>query len=448
TITYTVEDDTGLTADGVATVAVDTGVIGPETPLLHTDYLSVYQGSSVSFTTTELLGNDADPQSQPLTVVAVSEPSNDGVLTGHVAAGFAYTPSNSPAVVNTDHTLHHLATDTDGPVAQADIIIRILAAGDPNRPAVAGDDVTRTDNGQTVSVFTATNDFDPDRDACAVSRVETPPHGTVESFGNGFNYTPNPGFSGVETITYRIRDDHGLISTGTAIVYVDTGVIGPETPLLHTDYLSVYQGSSVSFTTTELLGNDADPQSQPLTVVAVSEPSTDGVLTGNVAAGSAYTPSNSPAVVNTDHTLHYLATDTDGHVAQADIIIRILAAGDPNRPAVAGDDVTRTDNGQTVSVFTATNDFDPDRDACAVSRVETPPHGTVESFGNGFNYTPNPGFSGVETITYRIRDDHGLISTGTAIVYVDTGVIGPETPLWHTDYLSVYQGSSVSFTTT
>src|SRR6185503_12504830 len=177
-------------------------------------------------------------------------------------------------------------------------------------------------------------------------------HGAVEGFGNGFNYTPNPGFSGVETITYRLRDVHGLISTGKATVFVDAGVIGPETPLLDTDYLYVYQGSAVSFTTAELLGNDADPQGQTLTVVAVSEPSTDGVLTGDVAAGFAYTPSSDPSVVNTDHTLRYLAADTDGHVAQGDIIIRILAAGDPNQPPVAGDDVTRTDNGQTVSVFT------------------------------------------------------------------------------------------------
>ena len=61
---------------------------------------------------------------------------------------------------------------------------------------VARADVTRADNGQTVSVFTADNDFDPDGDSFLVSSIVTPANGTAVSFGNGFNYTPNPGFSG------------------------------------------------------------------------------------------------------------------------------------------------------------------------------------------------------------------------------------------------------------
>src|SRR4026207_335098 len=76
-------------------------------------------------------------------------------------------------------------------------------AGNPSHPPVAGGDVTRTDNGQTVSVFTSGNDFDPDGDDFFVSRVDTPPHGAVEGFGNGFNYTPNPRFSRVPTIPAR-----------------------------------------------------------------------------------------------------------------------------------------------------------------------------------------------------------------------------------------------------
>src|SRR3954452_9521030 len=231
-------------------------------------------------------------------------------------------------------------------------------------PPVARADVARTDSGQLVSIFTNGNDFDPDGDSFFVSSIITPPHGTIDGagFSTGFSYTPNPGFSGVETITYRIRDNHGLISTGVVTVFVDSGVTGPQTPVLLVDYLYVYQGSSVAVTTSELLGNDHDPQNQTLTVVSVSEPSSNGVLTGDVATGFSYPPGNSPTLANTDDTLDYLAIDTDGHVAQSNIIIRILANGDPNQPPVAVPDAA-TSSGQLVSIFTNGNDFDPDGDS-------------------------------------------------------------------------------------
>ena len=446
-ITYTIQDSTGDAGLGTARVWVDTGVSGPESPVPDDDYAVVYQGASVAFTTAQLLANDDDPQSETLSVVAVSEPSNDGVLTGTLAGGFSYTPSSDAFFVDTDHTINYLVTDTAGHVTQGRLIIRILAAGDPNQAPIARDDVARTDTGAVVSLFVIDNDFDPDGDAFSVVGAATPAHGSVAFGGNFVNYTPDPGFSGIETITYRLRDSHGLLSLGTARVWVDTGVSGPESPVPDDDYAVVYQGASVAFTTAQLLANDDDPQSETLSVVAVSEPSNDGVLTGTLAGGFSYTPSSDAFFVDTDHTINYLVTDTAGHVTQGRLIIRILAAGDPNQAPIARDDVARTDTGAVVSVFVIDNDFDPDGDAFSVVGAATPAHGSVAFGGNFVNYTPDPGFSGIETITYRLRDSHGLLSLGTARVWVDTGVSGPESPVPDDDYAVVYQGASVAFTT-
>ena len=60
--------------------------------------------------------------------------------------------------------------------------------------------------------------------------VTTPPHGIVDFNSSQVFYTPNAGFSGMETITYQLRDDHGLLSTGTLRVWVDTGVLGDQSP--------------------------------------------------------------------------------------------------------------------------------------------------------------------------------------------------------------------------
>src|SRR5262245_36122358 len=72
-------------------------------------------------------------------------------------------------------------------------------------PPVTGDDVARTDSGVGLTIVVIDNDYDPDGDSFAVVAVATPPHGTVEAFSNAFNYTPDAGFSGIETITYTVQ---------------------------------------------------------------------------------------------------------------------------------------------------------------------------------------------------------------------------------------------------
>ena len=73
-------------------------------------------------------------------------------------------------------------------------------------------------------MITSGNDFDPDGDSFSVVAVDRPANGRIDGFGgNFFNYTPNPGFAGTDTITYRLRDSHGLLATGTVNVWVDTG---------------------------------------------------------------------------------------------------------------------------------------------------------------------------------------------------------------------------------
>ena len=82
-------------------------------------------------------------------------------------------------------------------------------------PPVARDDVARTDSGATVSVFVTTNDFDPDGDPFGVVEVATPAHGSVEIGGNFFNYTPDPGFAGMDEILYTIEDSTAASSQAT-----------------------------------------------------------------------------------------------------------------------------------------------------------------------------------------------------------------------------------------
>ena len=85
-----------------------------------------------------------------------------------------------------------------------------------------------------VDTFVCRQRLRPDGDSLrASSRSITPAHGTViNARVSTIRYHPNAGFAGIEPITYTLRDSHGLLSTGLVTVWVDSGVTGPESPVL------------------------------------------------------------------------------------------------------------------------------------------------------------------------------------------------------------------------
>ena len=155
--------------------------------------------------------------------------------------------------------------------------VRLLAVGDTNQAPVARRDVARTNPGAQVCVFVTGNDSDPDGDSFGVVGVDTPAHGSAYFGSSYMYYTPAVGFAGVETMTYTLRDSHGLSSRGQVVVWVDTAT-GPGAPETERDYLVATLGASVSFDDAFLLRNDTDPAGQVLSVQAVSGGSLKGTV--------------------------------------------------------------------------------------------------------------------------------------------------------------------------
>ena len=153
-------------------------------------------------------------------------------------------------------------------------------------------------------------------------RSHDPAHGTITSFGTThFNYLPDSGFSGTDTVTYTLRDSTtGATAEGSVVVRVDAGVAGDQTPNPGIDYFVVYQGSSVGFTVADLLANDRDPQGQLLTRGGgVGAGSNDGDAVGHLG-GRVHVHAEWRARRSStpDHELAYLVVDPDGHVDQRD----------------------------------------------------------------------------------------------------------------------------------
>ena len=150
----------------------------------------------MSFTGAELLSNDVDPQGERWRSWR-SRSRRRGVLSG-LAAGFVYTPCDEAALVGTDYD-STIWSSIPTVTSRRDGRIRILAAGDPNRPPVT--EMTWRERVRDGAGVALGNDFDPDGDGFGVVGVD-PAHGAVSFSPNFVNYTPDAGFSGMESVSY------------------------------------------------------------------------------------------------------------------------------------------------------------------------------------------------------------------------------------------------------
>ena len=120
----------------------------------------------------------------------------------------------------------HMKQGPDGYVYYADLVTgeigRFLITADPvNSAPIAVNDLFNAFGGRTLVVNglngVLANDTDTDIDTLRAVLVEAPLHGVVAIAQNGaFTYTPNPGFSGVDSFTYRAND--GSVESNLATV--------------------------------------------------------------------------------------------------------------------------------------------------------------------------------------------------------------------------------------
>src|SRR5215475_7274097 len=127
-----------------------------------------------------------------------------------------------------------------------------------NQPPIAVDDsfVVHGFKPLNASTDLLGNDSDPDGDAIDFDRVVSGPfHGALSiPFGQApQRYTPNLGYTGPDSFTYRICDNLGLCADATVSLDVRNA---PPTP--GNDSIVVHGFKPIN-TPTDLLGNDNDP---------------------------------------------------------------------------------------------------------------------------------------------------------------------------------------------
>jgi large repetitive protein len=390
TITYTISDGAGGTATSTVTVTVspvnDAPVANPDTGATNED----------TPVTLSPLANDADIDGNPLSVTGASAPN--GTVVVNPDGTITYTPN---ANFNGTDTITYTISDGQGGSATATITVTVAPVNDP---PVAVNDVATTNEDTPVIVPVLVNDSDLDGNPLTVTAA-TAANGTVVINPDGtVTYTPNANFNGTDTISYTISDGAGGFSSATVTVTVapvnDTPVANPEAATTPED-------APVRI---PVLGNDTDPDGNPLTVTSASAP--NGTVVINPDGTITYTPN---ANFNGPDTITYTISDGNGGTATTTVAVTVTPVNDP---PVAVNDVATTSEDTPVVLSPLGNDSDLDGDPLTISAVNAL-HGTVTiGAGGTITYTPDPNYNGPDTITYTISDGAGGFATATIAVTV------------------------------
>lgn len=219
--------------------------------------------------------------------------------------------------------------------------------------------------------------------------------------------------AGTYTLGFGVSDSEDT-SFDSAVLIDDLALSVPSSnndpPVAVNDSSTSAEDSTV---TIDVLANDSDPNSDPLTVVGVSQPGS-GTASVNPNSTITYTPN---ANFNGNDSFTYTISDGNGGSAIAAVSIVVTPVNDsPN--ANSDSVVTSQDTPLTISVLI--NDSDIDGDPLTVISVTQPPNGNAAIVGNNaVQYTPATNFSGIDSFQYTISDGNGGTDAATVTVTVN-----------------------------
>ncbi len=239
---------------------------GNAAPVAADDAYTTDEDSLLEVAAPGVLGNDFDPDVDPLTAVLVSDVS-DGTLTLGADGSLTYAPD--PGFFGSD-AFTYVASDGVADSNVATVSITVVSVNDAPVADAGGPYSALV--GELV-VFEGSGSFDLD--------------GTIVTYewdfgdgSTGSGVAPDHAYSsaGLYVVSLTVTDDGGLSDTATSSA--DIAEVPNAAPVAADDAYSTDEDSLLEVAAPGVLGNDVDPDLDPLTAVLVSDVS-DGTLTLN-----------------------------------------------------------------------------------------------------------------------------------------------------------------------
>ena len=405
----------------VATVTINVTSANPLAPLAVNDSETVAE-AGLSVGAPGILANDINRGVTPLTTLLVTGPAH-GTLTFHSDGSYTYLPNSSFGAAGSDSFTYRV---TDGSLASNLATVVLTFDGNYYTPTAHARDFAVAEGG-TLSVnwidglLLASYDFW----SLPLTVIVTgqPGHGTLDAHADGtFTYVPAAGFSGTDSFTYEVNNGHTSSIAQTVTLTVNR-VNRP--PVGVDDSYSTIAGTPLTINALHgVLANDTDSHADPLTAILVNNPS-HGSVALNGDGSFTYTPA--AGFTGSDS---FTYKDNDGRANGNTSTVHVTVTPVVHSPTAADDHYSTTAGGPALSVpalnGVLANDTDPDGHPLTAVLLAGPSHGTLSINANGsFSYSPNDGFTGLDTFTYRATDGDLAGNVATVSLTVNPAVEHP-----------------------
>lgn len=365
------------------------------------------QGQSDAFTVNEdetltvpvegsLLLNDSDLDGDALVAVLDTAPAH-GTLELAADGSFTYVPN---ADYQGNDTFSYRVSD--GTLTSEVVVVEIAVTPVNDAPVGTSDSYTVNEEQTLVVAMESgvlSNDIDVDGDSLNAVLESSPTHGTLELNADGsFTYVPAENFSGTDSFSYHAGD--GALTS--EVITVEITVAGTnDSPLAENDSYTATVNQTLTVPGPGVLANDSDEDGDALTAILVDGPS-HGQLTLAEDGSFVYQPDTD--YLGPDEFTYQASDGIESVLAVVSIRVRTENA----RP-VALNDVYQFDAGAEFSVEAEAgvlkNDSDGNEDLLGAVLFRGPQNGSLTLNSDGsFQYTPNAGFSGLDSFLYRADD--------------------------------------------
>ncbi|MEE8451772.1 MAG: Ig-like domain-containing protein [Thermoguttaceae bacterium] len=429
TDSFSYRADDGLADSGLAVVTITVHPVN-DAPVAVEDHYTTYTNLPLSVPQPGVLQNDVDVDGDPLTATLVDPPSHGTVNLGigePISDGsFLYTPA--PGFFGVD-SFTYTASDGQSDSAPAKVTIVVLASGLSGTVFEDGNINGRLDPGE------------PGLQGWSVHLQEISPgdsKSTTQTDADGY-YSFVDLLWGTYLVSQTTQDGYTQIPRGSRYSFVinvlagqvvpavDFGNVHNRRPVALDDAYGTNENTPRTIFAPGVLGNDLDPDGDPLTAVLIT-----GAAYGSVSLdpdGSfRYEPR--PDFVGIDRFTYQAAEIGTVGMFRSNTATVEIQVDAVNEPPLASGDSYQANETFTLwidSPGVLTNDSDPDGDLLTAWLVEDPAHGTLTLQRSGaFRYRPDAGFIGDDTFAYRAKDQVEFSEVATARIRVtaNTASIG------------------------
>lgn len=295
---------------GPGALPANTAPVAVNDPAVAGDY-DVNQNTSLTIAAPGVLGNDSDADGHPLTAVLGATTVSNGTLALNADGSFVYTPTFGYAGPD---SFTYKASDgaADSPEATAAITVVAVA----NNPPVADDKSVTTGQqnagGNSEAVAIVLTGSDPDGNVVFFEVTGGPTNGSLTGMSPLLTYTPNLGFDGPDSFTYKATDVPNLADSLVDAV-VEITVVANQAPTANVDSFMTPENTVMIF---DLTANDTDPDPNgtiDVTTVVIEKQPKHGVVSSNGDGTVTYDPDDDYA--GTD-SFRYRVEDDDGELSR------------------------------------------------------------------------------------------------------------------------------------